>query len=503
MSYLFLTGATGLLGSYLVRDWLQAGQQVAVLVRSTRFASAEDRMETLLAHWERQTGYPLPRPVVLEGDLTQEGLGLDASDTQWVRENCTSFVHNAASLTFYGEGPGTEPWRSNLDGTRHVIDFCRSTGIREFHHVSTAYVCGDRREGIVREDELDVGQKHGNDYEVSKFQAEQLVRNADCFDSLTVYRPGIIFGDSRTGYTTTFHGFYVPLKLVCTLIEKTRSIGVSREILAERIDEAGDRLLELLKLTGDEYKNFIPVDWVSSVMTWIHQRPDLHGRTYHLTPRQRTRVGDMQRVFQTSSLEFAVPQSRALEDNFDWTEFESFFFEQMGVYRSYWQDDPVFDCSNTIAAAPHLPCPEVDRDMLTLMCRYAIESGFGWPRPKTVKPEFSVGQFIRSHIPSSSAGTAADGVVGLQVNGPGGGQWELRLNHGRVIEARPGLTSQCTATFYLNTGTFRGLSDSRQSVDEAMAVGRLVIEGNGVPMPELKQALCNVATGRNDAAAGA
>lgn len=503
MSYVFLTGATGLLGSYLVRDWLQSGQQVAVLVRSTKFASAQDRIETLLAHWERQAGYPLPRPVVLEGDLTSEGLGLSAADTRWVARNCSSFVHNAASLTFYGDGPGTEPWRSNLDGTRHVVDFCRATGIRQFHHVSTAYVCGQRRDGVIREDELDTGQEHGNDYEVSKFQAEQMVRSADCFDSLTVYRPAIIFGDAHTGYTTTFHGFYVPLKLVCTLIEKIRSIGVSREMLAERINEAGDRLLELLKLTGDEFKNFIPVDWVSSVMTYIFRQQGLHGKTYHLTPRTRTSVKAMQRVFQHASLEFAAPQSQALEDNFDWTEFESFFFEQMGVYRSYWQDDPVFDSSNTQAAAPHLPCPEVDNEMLMRLCRYAIESGFGWPRPKTVKPDFRIGQFINEHMTPRTAGTAVNGVVGLQVNGPGGGQWELQLDRGRVVQAEPGLTSQCTATCYLNSGTFRLLASSEQSVESALASGRVVIEGNGVPLPELRLALQNIATGQNEQAHGA
>ena len=57
------------------------------------------------------------------------------------------------------------------------------------------------------ETELDVGQTPGNDYEHSKIEAERLVRAADWLDPPTIYRPSIIVGDSRTGYTATFHGF--------------------------------------------------------------------------------------------------------------------------------------------------------------------------------------------------------------------------------------------------------------------------------------------------------
>ena len=53
MGYLFLTGATGLLGSYLVRDLLRAGVELAVLVRSTRFESARQRVDGIVTRWER------------------------------------------------------------------------------------------------------------------------------------------------------------------------------------------------------------------------------------------------------------------------------------------------------------------------------------------------------------------------------------------------------------------------------------------------------------------
>jgi len=72
----------------------------------------------------------------------------------------------------------------------------------------------------VLETELDVGQTPGNAYEQSKMEAEKLVRAAEWIDSPTIYRPSIIVGDSRTGYTTTFHGFYVMVKLAHTLVSR-------------------------------------------------------------------------------------------------------------------------------------------------------------------------------------------------------------------------------------------------------------------------------------------
>ena len=47
--YHLLTGATGLLGSYLLRDSLLAGRRMAVLVRPSKSESAVQRIETPVA----------------------------------------------------------------------------------------------------------------------------------------------------------------------------------------------------------------------------------------------------------------------------------------------------------------------------------------------------------------------------------------------------------------------------------------------------------------------
>ena len=61
MKYHLLTGATGLLGRYLVRDLLAAGVPLAVLVRPGKAQTPDDRLEAIMAHWDA-AGRCLPGP---------------------------------------------------------------------------------------------------------------------------------------------------------------------------------------------------------------------------------------------------------------------------------------------------------------------------------------------------------------------------------------------------------------------------------------------------------
>jgi thioester reductase-like protein len=126
------------LGAYLLRDNLRHGRRLAVLCRPSRNESARQRVESVMARWERETGEILPRPVVFEGNLHRPNLDLSPGSLRWIARHCDSMIHNAASLAFEGSDPQGEPWLTNLQGTQHVLDVCRITGIRNFHHVSTA-----------------------------------------------------------------------------------------------------------------------------------------------------------------------------------------------------------------------------------------------------------------------------------------------------------------------------------------------------------------------------
>lgn len=376
MSYhILLTGATGLLGRYLLRDLLLADVPVAAVVRSSRRQSADDRIEALMETWEDLLGRTMPRPYVLEGDITEPFLGLDATARQWVEKNCDSVLHNAASLSFVATSEDGEPYRSNVKGTQNVLDLCRETGIRDFHHVSTAYVAG-LRTGRILETELDVGQQLSNPYEESKMAAEKLVRSAEFLSPPTIYRPAIIVGDSKTGFTTTFHGFYACLELAHTL---ANSLGV---VGSHSVGDTKTRI----SLDGTETKNFIPVDWVSEVITYLVTHPQHHGQTYHLTPRERVSAVMIRDVLERAYGFYGTEFSGYGKPLDNPTEIERLFYEQIRIYSSYWRDDPEFDTTNLQAACPHLPCPRMDEELLLMLSSKALEMDFKW-RDKPIKRE--------------------------------------------------------------------------------------------------------------------
>jgi thioester reductase-like protein len=364
--HVLLTGATGLVGQYLLRDLLLREVPVAVLIRSRAKEPARERVEAILNHWEEEQGRALPRPVCLEGDITSPGLGLDDETWRWAAGHCRQVLHNAASLTFLGKDRDRDPWLSNQTGTARLLDFCRQAGLRELHYVSTAYVCG-RRTGLIFEEELDCGQEFRNDYEASKFEAEKLVRSATFLDSLTVYRPAVVVGDSVTGYTSTYHGLYSYLQFTWTLGQ-----------YAPRDENGRWHAPVRLNLTGAEHRNLVPVDWVSAVITHLFLTSRHHGRTYHLTPVRPVTARQIEEAmsdhFRYYGPTFAGPNALAQGDL---NELEKTFYEYVARYEPYWAEEPTFDCAHTLAAAPHLPCPPTDAPLIRRLIDYAIADRWG------------------------------------------------------------------------------------------------------------------------------
>ncbi len=128
-------------------------------------------LEQIMAMWEEESGRTLARPVIIEGDLCQPTIVIRPEQRDWLAKRCDRVLHCAASMKFREDRHG-EPYRTNLDGTRNLLEACRAAGIRKFHHVSTAYICG-LRNGRVYEHEVDLQQQNGNVYERSKLQGEK------------------------------------------------------------------------------------------------------------------------------------------------------------------------------------------------------------------------------------------------------------------------------------------------------------------------------------------
>ena len=154
--------------------------------------------------------------------------------------------------------------------TRFCANLCAERGgLNRFAHVSTAYVAGTHR-GPFYEDDLDRRQHFNNTYELSKWEAEKLVRERAERLPTTIFRPSIVVGERDSGWTPAFNVVYGPLRAY--------SRGSLTAVPARRSAPA----------------DVVPVDYVADAIVELSQRPDALGRTYALAagPEART-IGDL------------------------------------------------------------------------------------------------------------------------------------------------------------------------------------------------------------------
>lgn len=374
-----LTGSTGLVGRFVLAELLSQGSPTVLLVRRNARGTVEKRIEEILGQFELPADYP--HPVVLEADLSQAGLGLSNESIDWLASAPLNIIHSAASIRFHAESKEGEPYLSNVNGTANLLDLCQRLQVAKFNHVSTAYV---QRLGGVHFANPD---KHllerfvadtslaGNDYEHSKILAEKLVRECEWIDNKSFFRPSIVIGDFHSGYSSTFHGYYAPLQIGAQLAK------------VNGFDEhAGQLFRKAIGLNADDTKNFVPVDWVARCIAKLSNDPRTLGKVFHLTNPDPVSVIDIQSAI-VDALEVRFPRaSSSIKANLSQPSDDigaSIFQEQMKVYGSYFQNDPKFDCSNTLALLPTDRCPKIDYAVLRRMADFALNCNFGWQPRKT------------------------------------------------------------------------------------------------------------------------
>ena len=464
--FVLLTGSTGLVGGQVLARLAKHEIPVAVLVRSNRRQTAMERIEALMLRLEERFERLLVRPVVLDGDICQVELGLSEFDRRWIAAHCGSVIHSAANLLFRpaSEHPDNEPYRTNLDGTANLLNVMNAAGITEWHYVSTAYIAG-LRDGTIFENESDVGQQFGNDYERSKTLAENLIRQSAAIESLTVYRPSIVIDLHPT----------TSMKSDQTI---NTAFGVFKS-MSQRfgLPERGEAFRRLGFL-GDERKNIVTVDWVAELITQIYRRPALHGTTYHLTSRQGTSMFLLEDSFlaaiRNSGLKLPAQRSDATDLIAEHTA------PFVAAFKPYFKDDPKFDRANTVRAIE--TCGIGDTVELTVehlrdFC--LLQTKTNAPTP-VLKLQPSAWCWILTGLAPHSAvsmGSNRNGqsVIGLTLTGPDGGQWLIETEtRTPVIQAAS--ANSASIRWFAAADTMNAMIENRLSVKDAVEAGQLLIE---------------------------
>lgn len=366
MTYTLLTGATGLIGRYLLKDLLLQGRPVAIILRGT---NTPQRVNDLFHDIQSLDDVPLAanefqKVMVLPGDLLDPNLGLSLSHRAWIASHVGDVIHCAGDVNFQSNGLGSSTWDTNVDGSCHLARFCKSQQIEDFSYVSTAFVCGDRS-GTIYESELDCGQGFASLYEKSKFQAELHLRELG-FDRLSIFRPCFVSGDSASGYTSTYHGIYWFAQFTA-LAQMRANVPFGQPWHHD---------VRIFK-NPNERHHMIPVDAVSKAIVELHTRPELGSATYHLTPSRATSLGEIERAlcesFQYQGVRFAECVAPSAMN-----EMESLFYEGLrATGHRYLDGDPAFDCSQTRQSLPWWDSIQIDHAYLLRIFDFAQRHRYG------------------------------------------------------------------------------------------------------------------------------
>lgn len=263
-----LTGFPGFLATHLTLALLKRDPQMVVhfLIESRFEDEAKRRMERL----RRQTPEFRGELHLVHGDITRSHLGVDEAQWEALRQSVTHVWHLAAIYDL--AVPEELAYRVNVRGTATVLDFCDAcTRLVRVNYVSTCFVSG-RRTGRICEDELDEGQAHHNHYESTKFWAEMEAQRRMATLPITIFRPSIVVGDSKTGETDKYDGPYYLLKIIDRMPKWLPFVNIGR---------------------GDTVVNIVPVDFVVAALAELGNRGDAIGQTYQLADANPMRVRDI------------------------------------------------------------------------------------------------------------------------------------------------------------------------------------------------------------------
>ncbi|WP_394171715.1 SDR family NAD(P)-dependent oxidoreductase [Guptibacillus hwajinpoensis] len=337
---ILLTGATGFVGKQLTIRLLNEGHTVYALARNER--KADTLIESLPAELQNKL-------FIIEGNITNDRAGVSAENIDRLKDTVDTVYHIAAYLSF-DDSEKEKTFDINVNGTRNILEFSKVIQAKNFYHVSTAYTLGDQLYASESLHSVDNG--FVNYYEQSKCYAEHLVFEYEDHFNVSIFRPSIIIGDSKTGEAETTFALYGVIR--------------SFEIMKKRIERKKEMPSDRIKFlcAQDTAQNLVPVDYVVDVLV-AGLENSKNKEIYHITNSQPpTNL----LVFETlkSVLDFNQVELVSTSYDGELTEQEMKFNEPMKVFHQYLDKTLTFDDTNTrkLLSESNVQTLDLNKDVL-------------------------------------------------------------------------------------------------------------------------------------------
>lgn len=249
---IFLTGFPGFIAEKLVVRLANTETKFYLLAESRFADKAGKNAEKIAADLQ----ISIDNFTIVEGDIRKKNLGIAAEILEKITAETTDVYHLAA---VYDLGVKKDlAFSVNVEGTKNISDFVKSLkNLRRYNYISTCYVAG-KREGEILETELEHAAGFRNFYEETKYLAEMEVEKLKGEIPLTIFRPSIVVGDSKTGETAKYDGIY---SLILYLLK-------SPSVL--RLVNVGNENVKL---------NLVPVDFVVETIAALAKDEKAVGKT--------------------------------------------------------------------------------------------------------------------------------------------------------------------------------------------------------------------------------
>ncbi|VDI14878.1 Hypothetical predicted protein [Mytilus galloprovincialis] len=209
-----LTGATGFLGAFLLREiLLQTKCMIKCLVRELPDTTPNQRLEKSLQQFgvlpsdgkpsEQQTliqSMYTKRVEIIKGDVALINMGMNEDDYTYLCTDIDFIIHAAAYVNLvYPYEAFTGP---NVTGTRNVVMFSCTGKIKPIHYISTDAVFPNGMKNCSEDDNIEDNHTELNDgYSQSKWVAEQLISRAGQKGlPVVIYRLGNMSGDRKQAF---------------------------------------------------------------------------------------------------------------------------------------------------------------------------------------------------------------------------------------------------------------------------------------------------------------
>ena len=371
------------MGSHIAAEMIRRGFFIWVLCRPNKHLTGRERFERIL-DW---LGVKIPGPSkvrVVEGHLGQPQFGLEKRQYYEILDQVDEFIHCASSTSF-SERKRAEVEAVNITGLQNALHFAAQSRCHFFHLLSTAYAAG-KKMGVCREERIEPEDFH-NVYEETKCRGEGMTADLCNREGirLSIYRPSIVYGDSRTGAALTFRALYYPVRTV---------LFFKNLYQTDILDNGGQRAKEMgvkmepdgrihlpIRLERNENGgiNLVPVDFfLQAFMALWEDSPA--GGVFHLVNPKPKKIEELieftRRLFRIEGVQ-AVPSGDFQEAPRN--PLEILFDTYLDAYQPYIRDGRVFDSreADSVLRKRNLLCPDLDFEVFSRCMNYAVAAGWG------------------------------------------------------------------------------------------------------------------------------